>query len=122
MAFQGYHSSRFRARKSSERAIAIPLVNQSNVVLKLCRIARGRQELAQRRKKKCRPYFRAALSIAGGCWVRQEIYFCASIFSITIAVDPPRANVFPLAVTFWPANGSSLSFWPLDGVVSAMGQ
>jgi len=49
-------------------------------------------------------------------------YFWASIFSITRAVDPPRSNVFPLAVTFCPANGRSLSFWPLDGVVSAIGQ
>src|SRR5689334_11201499 len=49
-------------------------------------------------------------------------YFCASIFSITIADDPPRSNTLPLAVTFCPANGRSRSFCPLDGVVSAMGQ
>src|ERR1700726_3213662 len=40
-------------------------------------------------------------------------YFCAvsaPIFSITIAVDPPRAYTFPLAVTLWPAKGSNFSF------------
>jgi hypothetical protein len=51
-------------------------------------------------------------------------YFAASaaIFSITIAEDPPRAYTFPLAVTLCPAKGISLSFWPAEGVVSAIGQ
>jgi hypothetical protein len=47
---------------------------------------------------------------------------CASIFSITMAFDPPRSYTLPVAVTFSPANGSSRKFWPLDGVVSAIGQ
>lgn len=52
------------------------------------------------------------------------LYFAASaaIFSITIADDPPRAYTFPLAVTLCPAKGISLSFWPAEGVVSAIGQ
>jgi hypothetical protein len=42
-----------------------------------------------------------------------EPYFfsaSAAIFSITIAVDPPRAYALPLAVTLCPAKGSSFSF------------
>src|SRR5262245_5815000 len=46
----------------------------------------------------------------------------ASIFSITIAFDPPRSNTFPEAVTIWPAKGSSFSFCPVEGVASEMGQ
>jgi hypothetical protein len=49
-------------------------------------------------------------------------YFAASILLITIALDPPRSKTFPLATTVFPANGSSLSFWLLEGVVSAIGQ
>jgi len=48
--------------------------------------------------------------------------FTYSILLITMAFDPPRSNTFPLTVTCFPAKGSSLSFWLLDGVVSAMGQ
>jgi hypothetical protein len=54
-----------------------------------------------------------------GCW---QSYFAASILLITIAFDPPRSKTFPLATTVFPANGSSLSFWLLEGVVSAIGQ
>ena len=53
------------------------------------------------------------------------LYFfaaCASIFSITNALDPPRSYTLPLATTLSPANGSSFAFCPLDGVVSAIGQ
>jgi hypothetical protein len=56
---------------------------------------------------------------------RSEFYFlpaCASIFSITNALDPPRSYTFPLATTLSPANGRSFAFCPLDGVVSAIGQ
>jgi hypothetical protein len=52
-------------------------------------------------------------------------YFFSVIGStllITIAVDPPRWNTLPLTLTVCPAKGSSLSFWLLDGVVSAIGQ
>ena len=54
-----------------------------------------------------------------------ELYFlaaCASIFSITNALDPPRSYTFPLATTLSPASGRSFAFCPLDGVVSAIGQ
>jgi hypothetical protein len=43
------------------------------------------------------------------------------IFSITKALEPPRSKTLPVAVTFCPANGSSFSFCPLEGLVSAMG-
>src|SRR5438874_3278896 len=49
-------------------------------------------------------------------------YCTGSILLITIAFDPPRSKTFPLTLTFLPANGSSLSFWLLDGVLSAIGQ
>src|ERR1035437_9997590 len=45
--------------------------------------------------------------------IAAPIYLCADsapIFSITIAVDPPRAYTFPLAVTLCPAKGSNFSF------------
>jgi hypothetical protein len=47
---------------------------------------------------------------------------CASIVSITNALDPPRSYSFPLATTLSPANGRSFAFCPLDGMVSAIGQ
>lgn len=47
---------------------------------------------------------------------------CASIVSITNALDPPRSYSFPLATTLSPANGKSFAFCPLDGIVSAIGQ
>ncbi len=45
-----------------------------------------------------------------------------STLLITMAVEPPRWKTFPLTVTCLPAYSSNLSFWPLDGVVSAIGQ
>ena len=53
------------------------------------------------------------------------IYFCgdsASIFSITIALEPPRSKTFPVTMTLSAAKGRSLGFCPLEGVVAAMGQ
>jgi hypothetical protein len=63
------------------------------------------------------PSFKGRLKVAG--YFRSD---SAAIFSITIALEPPRSYVFPLAVTLCPAKGSRRSFWPDDGVVSAIGQ
>jgi hypothetical protein len=57
--------------------------------------------------------------------LRYDIYLeldAGSILSMTRAWEPPRSKTFPVAVTFWPANGRSLSFWPDEGVASEMGQ
>jgi hypothetical protein len=57
--------------------------------------ARSRANAGRGRLRAGYPYFFAA---------------SAAIFSITIAVDPPRAYTLPLAVTRSPAKGRSFSF------------
>ena len=81
------------------------------------------------RERICRSTHRVRLGHDSPSSQFADIYFfsilssiAGSILLMTIAVDPPRWNTFPLTVTFCPANGSSLSFWLLDGVVSAIGQ
>lgn len=71
MAFQGYHSSRSRVGKSTSREIAIPLVNQSNVVLKLCRTTCGMKGAARAMQKDAARIFGRHISnvgVAGKDW------------------------------------------------------
>jgi hypothetical protein len=76
-----------------------------------------------------RDFLPAASWLRGNRWqngicrhVEILYYRTGSILLIAIAFDPPRSKTFPLTLTFLPANGSSLSFWLLDGVLSAIGQ
>ena len=82
-------------------------------------VSPGRSPADARRSKA-----RSPANAAEGARARYPYFFAASaaILSITIAVDPPRAYTFPLAVTLSPAKGINFPFCPADGVVSAIGQ